>query len=206
MPGMIKIFSILCVLLNQEGVDLALLIIIRTGSTIPKTAQAAKSLPNMKELKIIHKIRIHNINTTNLRVRLIPKTTGKVRIPANLSPIRSSPSFSISLGRLSKKISEAGSTEFFKFRKAADAIAPTIKVRESNKDTAILPIKGSLLSKDVYIKRIKVAARPIFKRLKSTMVSKILPTIKREIEIISACFLFILPDGINLSGLFTSSV
>ena len=205
-PGRIKSFKILCVLPNQVGVGFALLIITKMGQTIPGIAQAAKSLPNIIVLKHIHRISIHNVKTAKLRVRFMPNTTGKVRKLAFLSPMKSSPSFSISLGRLRKNINEAGSIEFFKLRKALDATAPIIIVRESKKDTVILPIKGRFFKTGVYITSRKVVINPNFNKFKSRMVSRILPAKKREIEISKACFLVSLPDGMGLDGLFILSV
>ena len=113
-PGKINIFKILCVLANQTGLELALFIRIRIGSIIPGIEHAAKSLPKTKELAKIHIISAHKTKIARFLVCLIPNTTGKVRNPAFLSPIRSSPSFNISLGRLIQNIKEAGKSEFFK--------------------------------------------------------------------------------------------
>jgi len=205
-PGKIKIFSTLCVLLNQKWVTLDLFIIIRTGNTIPGIAQAAKSLPNTNDVAHIQKIRSHNVKTTSCLVRFIPNTIGKVRKFAFLSPIMSSPSFNISLGRLSKNISEKGNIEFLRLRKAEEAIAPTIIVIESNKATVMFPIRGRLFRKGVYIISRNVDANPSFNKFQSIKNSKIFPNIKNKIKIINACFFFNLPEGINLSGLFIWSV
>jgi len=205
-PVTIKIFSILCVLLNHKGVTLDLFIIIKTGNTIPGIAQAAKSFPNTNDAAHIQKIRSHNVKTTSCLVRLIPNTIGKVRRPAFLSPIMSSPSFNISLGRLRKNISEEGNIEFLRLRKAEEAIAPTIIVIDSNKATVIFPIRGRLFRKGVYMISRNVDANPSFNKFQSIKPSKILPGINRKIEISNACFFFNLPEGINLSGLFIWSV
>ncbi len=204
-PGKINIFKILCVLANQMGLVLALFIRIRTGNTIPGIEHAAKSLPNTKELANIQTIRIHRTKITRFMVRFIPNTTGKVRTPAFLSPIRSSPSYNISLGKLIQNIKEAGKTEFLRLRKAAEAIAPTINVIESSKATAILPIKGRFFKKGVYMTSRKVEANPIVNKFQLIHKSMLLPTIKSKIAICNTSFFVSFPEGINLSGLLISS-
>lgn len=204
-PGKINILSILCAFVNQVGVGVDLLIIIIRGNTIPDIAHIAKSFPKMKDEKRIQSIRNHNMQITSCLVRLMPNTTGKVRSPAFLSPIRSSPSFNISLGRLIKKTKKAGKAEFFKVRKAAEAMAPTINVIERSADIVIFPIKGLFFKNGEYITSKNVAANPIFNKSQSINKNIILPDAKRATEINRACFFVSLPEGINLSGLFISS-
>jgi hypothetical protein len=187
------------------GEEEALLIIIKRGKAMPGIAQEAKSLPNTNEEAKMLKINIHKVKTTRIRVHFMPKTTGNVRRPASRSPIMSSPSFNISLGRLSKKISKGGSIAFFKFKKAEEARAPTMVVMESNKATVRLPIRGRFFRNGVYVTSRTVAARPIFNRFMLTKANKTLPVINKEIEIDRTCFFVSLPEGISLSGLFILS-
>ena len=179
--------------------------IIRVGRIIPGIEQAAKSLPKTKELDSIHTIRTHKVKTARYLVFLIPNTIGKVRSPAFLSPIISSPSFNISLGKLIQNIKEAGKIEFFRLRKAAEAIAPTINVIESSNATVILPIKGRFFRNGVYIISSKVEANPIADKLKEINKRMILPVIKSKTTICNALFFVIFPEGINLSGLLIAS-
>jgi len=172
---------------------------------MPGIEHAAKSLPKTKELAKIHTIRTHKTKIARCMVRLIPNITGKVRNPAFLSPIRSSPSFNISLGRLIQNIKEAGKTEFFRLRKAAEAMAPTINVIESSRATAILPIKGRFFKKGVYMTSRKVEANPIVNKFQSIHKNMILPTIKSKIAICNTFFFVSFPEGINLSGLLIAS-